>query len=463
MIGTSWIYTNGKFFAKYGAGGEIFGLVIAGLFAACIALAYGELASTFPRAGGEVVFAYAAYNRFSAFLAGWLVVGGYMSSLAFYVTGFGLLLADLVPSVESVPLYTINGTTVHLPVLVLGVALVFVVYGLNYFGVSLSAQVQLVMFAVMIMLGIALVATGFVSGSASNFWPPYGGNGNPVAQTIRFVLPAMTFFSGFGLVANLAEDVKLRPARIGKAVVATVALAGAFYVLVLLASAWVIPWEQTATLPKGTIDAFRTAGYPLIAWFAYGISVLGLVTSFLGLFMATSRIVLALSRVGLLPASLSGVHPRYGTPVPGLTFTMVVTLALGWLGTGAITWFLDTGGVYLGIVWALGVACLYRIPRRYPGIEQPYRTRYRWAPAAGGIIAVLVIAFALWPDTAVSLVWPQEHAILLGWFGLGLVLYLITPRYSDERALRTLLGSYYSKIAPSQTAATEVAPSRGSR
>lgn len=39
VVGTSWIYTNGEFFALYGAGGEIFGLMIAAL------LAMGELAA----------------------------------------------------------------------------------------------------------------------------------------------------------------------------------------------------------------------------------------------------------------------------------------------------------------------------------------------------------------------------------------------------------------------------------
>jgi amino acid transporter len=50
IIGTSWIYTNGEFFAAYGAGGEIFGLAIATLLASFIAMSYAEVASKFPRA-----------------------------------------------------------------------------------------------------------------------------------------------------------------------------------------------------------------------------------------------------------------------------------------------------------------------------------------------------------------------------------------------------------------------------
>ena len=70
IMGTSWIYTNSKFFGLYGAGGEIFGIGIATVFVVFIALAYAELASTFPRAGGGVVYSYLAFGRKIAFIAG---------------------------------------------------------------------------------------------------------------------------------------------------------------------------------------------------------------------------------------------------------------------------------------------------------------------------------------------------------------------------------------------------------
>ncbi|HET7305737.1 MAG TPA: APC family permease [Segeticoccus sp.] len=443
VVGTSWIYTNGQFFTLYGAGGEIFGLGIAAVFASFVAISYGELSSTLPRAGGEVVYAYTAYNRPMAFAAGWLLIGAYVSSLAFYVTAFGYLLKDVFPSLESVPLWTINGTTVHLPVLAIGVLLSLVVFGLNWRGVSLGASVQLVLFAVMILLGLALVVVGFSQGSPSNFWPPYSPGADPVGATIRFILPGMTFLTGFGLVAILAEDAKMPPRRIGRAVVLSVVLAAGFYCVVLLSSAWIIPWEKTAQLEKGTIDAFRTAGFDVLGWAAYAIAVLGLLTSFVGLFVATSRILIAMGRAGLLPAALGRVRGPRATPGPALVFTLVVTIGLGLLGTGAITWFLDTGGVYIGLAWTIGVLCLYRLPRRFPWLESPYRVRARFLPGIGALVAVLVIAFSLWPGTDLSIAWPQEYLILAGWLVLGLLLYLTTRGGEEREARRTLLGSYY--------------------
>lgn len=451
VIGTSWIYTNGIFFSDYGAGGMIFGLALGALLAGFVALAYAELAAKFPRAGGEVVYAFLGFDRRVAFLAGWLLIGAYVSSLAFYVTASGFLLSDLFPFLTTIPLYTIAGTTVYLPVLGVGVLLAGLVCAINARGMRLGGNIQLLFFGVILVIGLVLAVVGFATGSPSNFWPPYAQDGNPAPQTLRFVLPAMTFLTGFSLVAILAEDANLRPRNIGRVVVGTIAVAGTFYCLVLLASAWVIPWERTANLEQGTIDAYRIAGFPALGWGAYAISVLGLVTSFLALFVATSRIMVALARAGLFPSAFARIDERRGTPVNALIFTLILSLGLGWLGQGAITWFLDTGGVYIGLAWFIAVLCLYRVRRRYPDVDSPYRVRLAWLPAVGGVAALLIIVFALIPGTGMSLIWPQEYAILVVWVVLGSIIYAVAPKESgDQRAAKTLMGDEYRKIEGSR-------------
>ncbi len=279
VLGTSWIYTASDFFAKYGAGGEIFGLGIASVLAVFIALAYAELTARFPRAGGEFVFAYAAFGRGVAFVTGWLLIGAYVSSLAFYVSASGLLLAVLFPALNSFPLYRIAGTQVYATHLLVGVALALTVVSLTASNMRNAGSVQLLLFAVMLIVGAILAAVGFTHGSPDNFWPPFRPDQDPVLSTIRFVLPAMTFLTGFSLVTTLAEDANLEPHRIAHAVMLTVLSAAAFYCTVLLATAWLVPWQTTASLNNGVIDAFRYAGYPVLAWGAYGIAVLGLVCS----------------------------------------------------------------------------------------------------------------------------------------------------------------------------------------
>ncbi|WP_168582873.1 APC family permease [Gephyromycinifex aptenodytis] len=455
VIGSSWIYTNSAFFTKYGAGGMIFGLLLGTALAACVALAYSELTSLFPRAGGEVVYAYTILGRAFGFVTGWLLIGAYMSSTAFYVTAFGLLLGKFMPVMDQYPLYSIAGEAVTAPVLLAGVILTLLIFALNWFGVEVGGQVQVILFATMMVIGLALITVGLGAGSPSNFWPPYRPDQNAVADTLRFVVPGMTYMAGFGLVAVLAEDANLPPKKIASAVVLTVLTAGAFYSLVLLSSAWVLPWEQVAQMDLGTIDAFRVAGFPLLGWGAFAVAILGLLTSFLGLFIATSRIVVAMGRAGLLPASLAEVHAGSGVPRRALVFVATVTLALGWLGKGAVVWFLDTGGIYLGLVWILVVTAKYALPKKYPHLASKRRFNASWVPAVGALGAAAIIVLTLLPNTNMALVWPAEYIILAMWLIIGGILFAVSAKVPRDRALDALLGEYKETLDADRSSVTE--------
>lgn len=451
VVGASWIYTNSKFFDAYGAGGVILGLGIGIALAACVALAYARLAHAFPRAGGEVVFSFATIGRRASFLTGWMLLGAYVSSLAFYVTAFGYLLGRFIPALNTIPLYSINDETVYLPGLTIGILLTVLFFALNWYGVNVGAQIQILMFALIILGGIALIVTGFAVGSPDNFFPAFEPHASALADTLRFVIPGMTFLAGFGLVAVLAEDARISPRKIGRTVVWTVVIAGGFYALVLLATAWVQPWEKVAAMELGTVDAFRAAGFPLLGNVAYGIAILGLLTSFLGLFVASSRILVAMGRADLLPHRLADVDERTGTPRTALLFTLIVTLGLGWLGPGAVTWFLDTGGIYLGVVWIMVVIANLRLPRsRLP--RSPISAALTLVGATG---AVAVIALALWPGTGSSLIWPAEYAILLVWLVLGAVLFAGAKRTDDTESLSALLGTDQHFADQSSTSPTQ--------
>lgn len=445
VVGSSWIYTSSTFFADLGAGGMILGLLIGAALAACVALAYGELTSVIPRAGGEVVWGYTALGRPAGFATGWFHIGAYISSLAFYVTAFGTLLGKYVPAMSAMPLYTIAEKPVTLPVLAVGLVLTAGVFALNWFGVSVGAQVQVVLFTVMILVGAVLVVTALVHGQPSNLWPMWTPAQNPVFSTLRMVVPGITYVVGFSLVAVLAEESSLSPRRVGRAVVLTVACAAVFYAAVLLATAYVIPWEKVSGMELGTIDAFTAAGFPLLGFGAFMIAVLGLVTSFIGLFVASSRVVLALARARMLPHGLSVIDEKSGVPRRALLFVLAVTVAFGLLGPGAMVWFLDAGGVFLGIVWLLVVIAKYRLPARYPGLERSYRARPAFLPAVGAIGAVLVIVFTLVPIPGVemSLQWPAEYILLATWVVIGVLMYVLSPAPKDrEGAFREVLGPH---------------------
>lgn len=451
VIGSSWLYLGSDFFAAFGAGGTIIGMALGTLLAACVALAYSELTSKFPRAGGEMVFAYVGGGRLLSFITGWMLIGAYGGMVAFYVTAAGRLLTAMWPAMETVPLYTIGGETMYLPVLAIGIALTLLMLALNWNGISIGAITQLVLFSVMIVLAVAVVVVGFGAGSTANAVPLFDAAvqqiGSPVGATLAFLLPAFAFLAGFGVVAALAEEADTDARRLGRIVTWSVLLAGTFYVIVLAATAWVLPWEETADLTNGTIEALDVAGFPTISFLAFGIGVLGVLTTFLAVFAASSRMMLAMARVELLPRFLADVDERSGVPRKALLFTTAIGLGLGWLGPGALTWFLNVGGVYIGVVWAVAVLAFYRVRRHYPAMATPYRVRYGWIPGVGALAAVIVILGGVVPGLPLSLAWPAEYLIVAIWIALGLVLYRLAPRsLTRPAALRALLGEHYDAL-----------------
>ncbi|WP_291440514.1 APC family permease [Desulfovibrio sp.] len=460
IIGSGWIYTTSDFFASYGAGGVVFGMLLASLIAACIALAYGELASQFPRAGGEILYTFIAFNRGLAFIIGWMLIGAFLSSTAFYMAAFGGLLAKGFPGIasimESIQLYSIAGTTVYLPGLLAGIILVLFFFYLNSRSVDVGASTQKILFILKVICGAALAVAGIALGSWANFWPaftPVLADGteatiiNDIAGVVRFVIPALTFLTGFSVVALLAEEANFSPKRIGVAAVVTVFLAAAYYVLVLLATGMIIPWEESAKMDLGAISTFTAAGYPVLSYAAMAIALLGMGTGSLGMAMGCSRIIFAMGRGGLLPRFLGEVNSR-NVPFNALACTLVLTLSMGWLGKSAMIWFLDMGGVFVGLSWALTVVCMYRIRKRYPTNHRPYKVKLTWLPVVGALGAFGIIVMTLIPGTSMSLVFP-EYVLLIIWVSLGVIMYNLYAKkspFTEQEAMKEMLGENYDEI-----------------
>lgn len=450
VIGSSWIYTNGIFFSKYGAGGEIFGFVLAMAITVLASLAFAELSSIFPRSGGPVVYSYLAFGKRWGFATGWAILGAYLSALSFYVTASSMLLATIWPQISHGPGYTIAGAHVSLMELAIGVAFTLFIFALNIRGTRLTAGVQAVLFGGLVILGGALIVTGFSQGSPKNFWPAFSTGSDPLLNIVRFVLPAMTFLTGWEVVTILAEEADMPPAKIGKAVVGAIVLAASYYIIVLLASAWVYPWQKTATFDMGSITAFTKAGFPLLGQAAFLIAFLGLFTSFIGLFTAAPRLILSLARAGLLPPRFASLSEKRGTPVNATILVLLFAIGFGWLGKGAMTYFLDLGGFFVAMAWAITAMSLWRIRRDYPDLNGGFRLRRLWPSMLGGFLAVVIAIGTLYPKSPVALAWPTEYIMLAVWIGLGLLFYWLgrSEHQDNDTALHHLLGDKeYQRLA----------------
>ena len=109
--------------------------------------------------------------------------------------------------------------------------------------------------------------------------------------------------------------------------------------------------------------------------------------------LSSPRAFYAMSKDGLVPASLQRVSPRWGTPTVAIwTQALVgVALVLALRGFHDVTAFVVFAAF---LFYALTVAGVYRLRRTRPDAVRPYRcSGYPWTPALFiGVAVAFVIA-----------------------------------------------------------------------
>src|ERR1035437_1689739 len=147
--------------------------VFGGLLSLCGALSYAELAAAMPEAGGEYVYLREAYGPLWGFLYGWTQMWVAKSgSIATLATAFFYYLTNFFPLLDGV-FYTVplplgaHGAPLDLRYgQLLAMALILFLAGVNYFGVKLGGEVQIIVTIVKVLLIAFIVVAGLGFGKA---------------------------------------------------------------------------------------------------------------------------------------------------------------------------------------------------------------------------------------------------------------------------------------------------------
>ncbi|AEC52565.1 putative protein amino acid transporter [Pyrococcus sp. NA2] len=203
IIGTSWTYMNTRFYKLYGPGGVILGFIIGTIMASLIALSYAELGATIKREGGEVAFAYPVLGIKGSFFAAWMLFLGYITgAMSFYVIGLPLLLSWFFPQLNTIPIYSVAGTPVYLPSLLVGIGGALFFFYLNYRGVKIAEGFQKVMFIILLGIGAIALIVALAKGSLSNMHPLFPKELSPIKASFRFALITIGYLTGFSMLTN---------------------------------------------------------------------------------------------------------------------------------------------------------------------------------------------------------------------------------------------------------------------
>ncbi|MFI7613124.1 amino acid permease [Nonomuraea terrae] len=385
----------------------VLAFVLAAFTALLSALSYAELAGTIPVSGSSYSYAYATLGELVAWVCGWCLMLEYAVSVAAVAVGWGEYLNAFLSSLAGVALPDAitrspgqDGGVVN----VTAIAIVLLATWLLLRGASESATANafFVLIKVAVLLFFCVVAfTAFRSGNLAPF-APMGVAGITAAAS-------QVFFSyiGFDAASTAGEEAKNPKRDLPLAIILSLAIVTAVYVLVALAAVGAMPWTDFD--PEGT-----EASLSHIADLAMGATWPGLIVSFgavvaiasvvLTVIYGQTRILFAMSRDGLIPRVFQRVSPRRQVPVANtLIVAAFISVLAGLVPLGQLAEATSIGTLFAFAIVNVGVLVLrYRSPELPRSFRTPF---FPATPVLGAVMCVVVmaglagvtwLAFALW-------------------------------------------------------------------
>ncbi|MEM4390199.1 MAG: universal stress protein [Candidatus Micrarchaeia archaeon] len=445
--------------AAYAGGAMPFAILLAAFVYACTGLAYAELASAMPVAGGAASYGRRAFGDFVGFLGGWGLALDYLICIALFAVAATGYLSVLFPGVREIfPSVT--------------AALILFLVVINLLGIRESSLVN----TALTLTTIGVVATLLLVGFWKAFSPQrFLSTIQPIGTAVGWpdflfsVTLAMVTFIGIESISQAAEETKEPGRIIPRAAGLAVLLVVLFAVLVsVLALGIVTPSELAAHMDNPlTAVASRLphadALVPLVAFAGFLICLVSANTGIIGV----SRVVYSLSKANLISKKFSWVHPKYRTPWMSIVPFSVIALALAFVGDMRLLGELYAFGALLAYFTANASLIALRI--KEPALPRPFRLgpNVRVGNADIPLIGVLGVLSCGAVFALVILLHEQGRAFASLWFVAGIIAHLTYARYKEvapelesyleERAMRGKKSVLVPlKLAGEETAALDI-------
>ena len=413
MVGVGWLVIMDDWLSRGGYLGAILGFVIGGISLFPIAYTYGQLVARLPDAGSEITYTAQVFPTTVSFATGWIMMLGYLVVCPWEAVAIGKIVGYIFPQMNTMELYRVAGYPIYLPHLITGLALTAIITFVNYRGVQQSARFQNWTTIGLLVLFVTFCAFGVAKGSTANFTPPFS---QSAAVSILLVVQIVPYFMvGFESVAKCSEEARPNfPQRsFMHAMLAAVLVGILFYATVIAIVAYIHPWRSLVGQSFSTAVAFETAfGSRWIVQVIFVAATLSLLKVFNGNFLATSRLLFALGRKGLIHPKFGEVHSQNHTPGFAIAAIGLATAATACFGQALLVPITEVGAMASAFGWMAACAAYCRMTSS---------TKHLLIAALGTIVAGILITMKLAPGIPghFSL---YEWLTLAGWCLLGLAL-----------------------------------------
>lgn len=420
--------------------------IVAGLACIFSALCYAEFASMVPVAGSAYTYAYATLGEMMAWIIGWDLVLEYTVASASVAHGWSKYFQDFlkilhihIPTILSKApfdfdpakgIFTPTGSMFDMPALAIVTILTIVLV----IGIRESSRFNNIMVIIKVAVVLIVIAAGAFYIKSANWhpfapfgwtglslfgktlWGQRGADGAPVGMMAG---AAMVFFAyiGFDSVSTHAEEARNPQRDVPIGIIASLIICTVLYIAVTIVLTGMVPYDKI-DIDAPVADAFQKVGLHWVRFIISFGAVVGITSVILVLMLSQPRVLLAMSRDGLLPESFfADIHPKFRTPWKSTILTGVTVGSLASLVPLGVLAEL----VNIGTLLAFVIVCAAVLIMRYhhPLAARPFRCP--WVP----IVPILGAALCLFLMFSL----PSANWIRLGvWMAAGMMIYMFYGR-----------------------------------
>ena len=429
VIGSAIFLVPNDMVKSVGSPGMVFAVwIFGGMLTLFGALSYAELAAALPQAGGEYVYLREAYGPLWAFIYGWTQMWVAKSgSIATLATGFFIYLANFNPQ--------LNGVWVVVPLplgesgqpleirygQLLAMGVIVVLAFINYFGVKVSGDLQVVvtLLKVGLIAGIIVIGLGTGHGSIANYHTSIPAPGG-ITGFFAALVAALWAYDGWNNVSMVASEVRDPQRNLPRALITGTIVVITIYLLANLAYFYVLPAADVASSARVAAETMRRS---LGSFGANAVSIVAMISIFAALngsILSGSRVPFAMARDGLFFRRVAYVHPQHRTPSVSILALSAwgALLVLSGRYSQLYTYVIFASVILYGMATAAVIVLRFK----RPDMPRPYRTLgYPFVP----VVFVLGISCLVVSTLLKS---PRESFMGLGLVSLGLPFYFVWKR-----------------------------------
>ncbi|MEV5660965.1 APC family permease [Streptomyces flaveolus] len=387
--------------------------VVATVAMAFTAFSYAQMVRVVPQAGSVFAYARAALGNGAGFIAGWMAMLDYVLIPAVAYLFSGIAMEALVPEVSR---------------WVWTALAVVVTTALNLWGVRTAARVGFLVLALEIAVLLVFVASAIVvlarDGAERGWLSPLSGDGTQGAFALSAVVGAVSVavlsYLGFDAIATFAEEVTGGSAKVARALLFCLALAGVLFV----AQTYLVALLEPVTSARLAADPGRqgSAFYDAVdssvgTWLHDLVAVskaIGAAFAALAGQAAAGRLLFAMGRDRRLPGALSRTDA--GVPRVALLVAAVITLvAAVWAarrddGLDHLVSVVDVGALTAFTLLHASVVGWFAVRRRGGPVSW---WRHVLVPVLGAAITIAVIVEASGTAQVVGAIWLAIGLVVL--------------------------------------------------